>query len=135
MNRRLLGLLPVVVALALVSSACGSDGGGGGGGGGGGSGGGGGGGGDGAGGGAATLTIENFAFHPSALTGAAGETLSITVTNNDDVEHSFTLDDGSIDQDVESGATQEVVVTFPDSGTLGWHCKYHPQMTGTLEVA
>jgi plastocyanin len=56
------------------------------------------------------------------------------VTNNDTTTHSFTLDDGSVSKDIPAGQTVQVKVTFPQSGTLGWHCRFHPTMTGTLKV-
>ncbi len=127
-KRRMLGVPALALVGALLGAACGSDSGSSGGG-------GSAGGGDAGGGAGSALTIENFAFDPNTLSGGAGEALAITVTNGDGVEHSFTLDDGAVSQDIESGETETVTVTLPQSGSLGWHCKYHPQMTGTLEVA
>ena len=89
----------------------------------------------GAGGTTQTITIKDFAFNPSQITGPAGATLTITITNNDSATHSFTLDDNSVSQDVASGATETVKVPLPSSGTVGWHCKYHPTMTGTITIA
>lgn len=95
----------------------------------------GGGGGDG-GGSTAKVTIHDFAFDPNTLSGAAGETLSIEITNEDSAEHSFTLDDDSASQDFEGGESGTVEVTLPDeAGSLGWHCQYHPAMTGTIQVS
>jgi plastocyanin len=82
----------------------------------------------------ATITIKDFAFDPNQITGTAGSTLTITVTNNDSTEHSFTLDDNSVTQDVAPGKTETVEVPLPDSGTVGWHCRFHPTMTGTITV-
>ena len=47
------------------------------------------------------------------------------------------MTDQGIDQDVEDGAKADVTVTFPDSGTLVFFCKYHQNMgmRGALEVA
>ena len=123
-------IIPAVFALGLLGAACG---------------GGGGGGsatanptaspaGEAAGGGTASLSIQGFAFHPDTLTAAAGASLTISVTNNDTTTHSVTLDDGSVSKDVPAGQTVQVKVTFPQSGTLGWHCRFHPTMTGTLKV-
>lgn len=53
--------------------------------------------------------------------------------NDDSVRHSFTLDDDSASQDVEGGETSSVTIDV--SGTIGWHCTYHPDtMGGTIEV-
>ena len=55
------------------------------------------------------------------------------ITNTGAVEHSFTLDDDSVSQDIEPGETQTVTVDI--TADAGFHCKYHPtQMTGTLTV-
>ena len=83
---------------------------------------------------AVSMSIRDFAFDPSALTGSPGQTLEISVTNQDDAEHSFTLDDETVSQDIEGGESATVEVTLPDSGSVGWHCTYHPTMTGTITV-
>jgi plastocyanin len=80
----------------------------------------------------ATIVAANIAFDPTELSVAAGET--ITLRNEDDVEHSFTIDDPDIDAEAEGG--EEATVDAPDQpGTYDFHCRYHPdQMTGTLTV-
>lgn len=87
----------------------------------------------GGGGGGTSITISNFAFHPNALTLPPGK-VTLSVTNNDSVLHSFTLDNGSVSQDIQPGTTAQVTITVPSSGTLGWHCRIHPTMTGTITV-
>ena len=79
-----------------------------------------------------TITAANIAFDPSELSVAAGET--ITLRNEDDVEHSFTIDDPEIDAEAEGG--EEATAEAPDEpGIYDFHCRYHPdQMTGTLTV-
>ena len=119
---RLAGL---AMSLLLLLTACGgSDGGGGDGGGGGGGGGGG-----------LTLTIKDFTFQPDTLSAPGGQQATVTITNEDSVTHSFTLDDGGVSRDVPAGQTVGVTVPFPASGTAGFHCKFHPSMTGTLRAA
>jgi plastocyanin len=82
------------------------------------------------------LTIKDFGFHPSTIKGSAGETLAIDVSNEDSTEHSFTLDDDSVSRDFEGGDSGTVEVTLPDSGTVGWHCEFHPDtMKGTIEIS
>src|SRR5262245_39264335 len=84
----------------------------------------------GASGGGTTITIDNFAFDPNTIT-VSGAT-QVTVTNNDSAAHTFTADDGSFDVEVDPGATETVNVDV--SKTTGFHCSFHPQMTGTIEV-
>ena len=81
--------------------------------------------------GGTAITIQGFAFNPSTLQ-VSGET-TLTITNNDGVLHTFTLDDGSVDEEVPAG--QSIDVTVNVSATTGFHCKIHSSMTGTLEVA
>ncbi len=88
-----------------------------------------------AGGGAPSLTIQGFAFSPDALTAPAGSRVTIAITNEDSTTHSFTLDDGSATKDVPPGQTVRVTLTWPGSGSLGFHCRFHPSMTGTLTAA
>lgn len=83
------------------------------------------------GGGGSTITIADFTFDPSTIS-ASGPT-EVTITNNDAAAHTFTLDDGSVDEEIEGGET--VTVTVDVSQTTGFYCRFHPQMTGTVEVS
>ncbi|MCI0636972.1 MAG: cupredoxin domain-containing protein [Actinobacteria bacterium] len=84
--------------------------------------------GDGAG---AAITIADFTFDPNTIT-VSGPT-EVTITNNDDVAHTFTLDDDSVDQEIAGG--ESATVTVDVSASTGWVCRFHPTMTGTVEVA
>jgi plastocyanin len=82
-------------------------------------------------GGGTTVTISGFAFHPDTIP-VSGPT-EVTITNEDSATHTFTLDDGSVDETVEPGATE--TVTIDVSASTGFHCNIHPQMTGQIEVS
>ena len=125
MERRWTRLLAALFVFSLLAAACGGNNEPSGGGGGGGSpsesaGGGGG----------ADLTIVDFAFSPKQLSVTEGQT--ITVFNNGDVAHTFTTDDGTIDETINSHDTVEITLTGVSTG--GFHCRFHPQMTGKLTV-
>ena len=79
-----------------------------------------------------TVTAADFAFEPSELTVSPGQT--ITLRNEDDVAHSFTIDDPAVDVEAEGG--DEADVSAPEeAGTYDFRCRYHPdQMTGSLTV-
>jgi plastocyanin len=122
MHRHAFRLLAAVFSVALLMAACSSD--------------------DGTdgstdtggGGSEQTITIADFTFDPSSLTVPSGEDVTIEVTNEDDAEHSFTLDDDSVSQDVEGGESQTVMINLTEG--IGWHCEYHPDtMTGTITVS
>jgi plastocyanin len=81
---------------------------------------------------AAAITIKDFAYG-NPITVSPGVT--VTVTNMDTAEHTVTADQGSaFDVEVkESGGT--ATFTAPSQpGTYAFHCKYHPNMHGTLTV-
>jgi plastocyanin len=82
-------------------------------------------------GGGNAIVIAGFAFDPSTIT-VSGPT-EVTITNNDSATHTFTLDDGSIDEEIGSG--ESTTVTIDVSASTGFVCRFHPQMTGSVEVA
>ena len=79
----------------------------------------------------ATITVANFAFDPSSVDVSSGK-VTLTVTNNDTTDHTFTLDDGSSDTPLPAGQTQTITLNLTQ--TVGWHCTIHPSMKGTLNV-
>lgn len=78
-----------------------------------------------------TITIANMAFgQPLAV--APGT--QINIVNNDSVEHSVTSDTaGVFSQDVD-GHENKTMTAPSQPGTYPFHCKYHPNMKGTLTV-
>jgi plastocyanin len=79
-----------------------------------------------------TVTTVDFAFDPSDVSVAAGG--SIELTNEDDTKHSLTAEEAGIDQDVDAGSSTTVDVGDAEPGSYDFICKYHPDMTGTLEI-
>ena len=79
----------------------------------------------------ATITAQDFAFSPDSVDVSAGS-VTLTVTNKDSTEHTFTLDDGSSNTDLPAGSTEKITLDLTQ--TVGWHCTIHPSMTGTLNV-
>ena len=59
----------------------------------------------------ATIVAANIAFDPTELSVAAGETSRCAI--EDDVEHSFTIDDPEVDAEAEGG--EEATVEAPTS--------------------
>jgi len=80
------------------------------------------------------ITAQNLTFTPATLAAGAGEKVTVTLTNHDTVEHSFTPDRGLSEIEAEGGATKSATITLPPGGLVQFHCKYHPQMKGTIAV-
>src|SRR5687767_4169815 len=82
--------------------------------------------------GSVTLTAADFAFSPADLSAGAGDTIEFT--NEDDTEHSFTSEEAGIDEDAEGGGSVSISLADVEPGSYEYVCKYHPEMTGNLEV-
>jgi len=84
-----------------------------------------------------TMSAENFFFSPSDLSGSAGQKLTISLTNNGSVPHNFSITDENVDVTLQPGQSQDIKVTFPQSGSVQFFCSFHQTsgMVGTLQVA
>ncbi|HEX9546539.1 MAG TPA: cupredoxin domain-containing protein [Acidimicrobiales bacterium] len=76
------------------------------------------------------VTIDNFRFSPTPLTVKAGTTL--TVTNRDGTDHTFTADDHSFDTGRFSSGSKTIRLT--SAGRFTYHCDVHNFMTGVVNV-
>ena len=80
-----------------------------------------------------TVEAASFAFNPQTIKVKAGGTISFT--NKDSTNHSFTADDGKSFDSGVIGNNQTKTVTAPgEPGEYPFHCTLHPNMTGTLVV-
>jgi plastocyanin len=82
--------------------------------------------------GVSDVAIDNFAFVPPNLSVVSGTT--VTWTNDDDVNHTVTSDDGST---FDSGAFSHGLTfkfTAGQPGTYTYTCRIHPFMKATLTV-
>jgi plastocyanin len=82
---------------------------------------------------ATSVTIQGAAFSPNCIKVAAGAT--VTFTNNDNVAHTVTADDGTYDGALATtGVTKVFTHLFPTAGTSNYHCSIHYGMKGTVIV-
>jgi plastocyanin len=58
----------------------------------------------------------------------------VVFANQDGVTHTVTSDSGSFDSGNISPRAA-VQITFPSAGSYPYHCKIHPSMRGTVNVA
>jgi plastocyanin len=71
------------------------------------------------------LEADDFYFEPTFIKATPGSTLTVTVGNEGNASHTFTVDDQQIDTEVEPGASAEVEVTVPEDGTVNFYCRFH----------
>jgi plastocyanin len=82
------------------------------------------------------LTAKGITWDKTQLNMPANKQVTVTVDNQDTVEHNFTFEDAKANKDVEGGESAEVSFTTPAAGSYEFHCKYHPsQMKGTVTVS
>lgn len=72
-----------------------------------------------------TVQANEYYFAPSVLRGTPGQHLALHVKNVGSAVHNFSLSAQSVDQNLETGKTVTLSVTFPASGVLSFFCKYH----------
>lgn len=79
----------------------------------------------------ATVTIQNFDFHPMALTVPAGAT--VTWKNLDGEPHTVTSTDGSFRSEaLDQGDAYRF--TFAKPGVYKYLCTIHPKMLASITV-
>lgn len=80
---------------------------------------------------ALAVKMQKESFVPAKLSAAPGA--QITWTNTDTVPHSVTADDKRFDSGpIQPG--QSFQWTAAGSGTIGYHCIFHPSMTAILNI-
>ncbi len=91
--------------------------------------------------GKSSLSVEanDFYFAPTVLTGKAGQSLTLNISNEGSTTHNFSTtasgDDPS--NDVQAGSSITVTVKFPQSGILEFYCRFHRAqgMVGELSIS
>jgi plastocyanin len=78
-----------------------------------------------------TVDIAGFAFSPSTLTIAVGDT--VTWTNSHSEAHTATASGGAFDSGTLNPG-QSFSFTFTAAGSFPYVCNFHPEMTGTITV-
>jgi cytochrome c oxidase subunit 2 len=84
------------------------------------------------------IQAKRFAFSPDQIVLKKGETVRLRLTSSD-VTHGFFLRPLKIDEDIEPGATKEIVVTPQQAGTFTTICDHfcganHGSMKMTIVV-
>lgn len=78
------------------------------------------------------VSIGGRAFAPGRVKAKVGDVIAFT--NDDPVPHTATLDDEPCTtENLGQGATGSL--TFTEAGEYPFHCRIHPDMTGTFEIS
>jgi plastocyanin len=71
------------------------------------------------------LELDDSYFAPTFVKADPGSTVTVTLTNEGDAPHTFTIDDLGVDEQVQPGASATVEVELPEEGTLAYYCRFH----------
>jgi plastocyanin len=78
------------------------------------------------------ITMAGRAFSTSQVAASVGEVIGFT--NQDSVPHTATLDEGTCTtENLGKGASGSLVFDAP--GSYPFHCRIHPDMTGTFVIS
>ena len=75
--------------------------------------------------GALELELDDQYFAPTFVNAPAGATVEVTLTNEGDLPHTFTIDGAGVDEQLDGGESATVDVTMPASGSLRFYCRLH----------
>jgi plastocyanin len=80
---------------------------------------------------------SGYFFKPTILQGSGGQSITLEIKNDGSVQHNFSITSMNVNVTVQPGASQEVKVTFPQTGTVEYFCSFHHAlgMAGELSVA
>jgi len=80
---------------------------------------------------------SGYYFNPTILQGSAGQSITLEIKNEGSVPHKFSITSMNVNVTIQPGASQEMKVTFPQTGTVEYFCNFHHAlgMAGELSVA
>src|SRR5687768_10341545 len=79
------------------------------------------------------VTAKDFEFAPTELSVGAGAEVTVSVTNDGNTDHTFTIEE-VVDVTVPAGGSTEGTFTAPETGSLEYVCNFHPSMKGTITI-
>jgi uncharacterized cupredoxin-like copper-binding protein len=82
------------------------------------------------------LDLHDDYFEPTMINGKRGQKIKVVLENYGKRLHNFTLPSEGIDRDLAPGKKVTAEVQIPQSGQVGFYCKYHKRlgMAGGLAV-
>lgn len=81
------------------------------------------------------LTASDFAFDTDSIEVEPGAEVEVTLINEDDTEHTFSIDDPEVEVEAAGGETASGTFTAPEEDSVEFFCEYHPdQMRGEVTV-
>jgi plastocyanin len=71
------------------------------------------------------LEVDDQYFAPTFITASPGTTVTVTLTNEGTLPHTFTIDELDIDVSLAAGEEKTVEVELPDQESAVFYCRFH----------
>src|SRR5690606_31157637 len=71
------------------------------------------------------MELDDQYFAPTFVDASGGQTITVTLTNEGELPHTFTVDELGIDEELSGGESKTVEVALPDSGQMVFYCRFH----------
>ena len=82
------------------------------------------------------MTIEDFSFDPAVIDINLGDEIAVELANDGDEEHTFTVNEFLVDEELDSGEDADLSFTPNEPGEFTFFCRFHPdEMQGSIRVA
>ena len=83
------------------------------------------------------VELDDLYFSPTFIKAKPGTQVEISLKNEGDVKHTFTIDETSTNVELDKGQKSSVKVTLPASGALAFYCSIHIEsgMQGAFSVS
>lgn len=75
--------------------------------------------------GSVAIETHDVAFEPTYVRAVAGARVTVSLRNDSDAPHTFTMAAQEVDQRLDPGATAQVTVTLPGEGPVVFVCRLH----------
>jgi plastocyanin len=81
------------------------------------------------------LELDNFYFEPTFIKSPGGATATVKLHNEGDVQHTFTIDDLEVDEELAPDEEKTITVEIGTETRYEYYCRFHaPQgMRGALQ--
>jgi plastocyanin len=77
-----------------------------------------------------SVEADDFYFKSTFLKAKPGTTVKVSLKNEGNTQHTFTIDGLGVDQTLDPDQKATVTVTLPASGATNFYCRFHgPQAT------
>ncbi|MEO8695123.1 MAG: cupredoxin domain-containing protein [Acidimicrobiales bacterium] len=83
------------------------------------------------------VELDDLYFSPTFVKAKPGTEIEISLKNDGEVKHTFTIDDTKTNVELDAGQKASVKVTLPASGALAYYCSFHrgSGMQGAFSVS